>query len=122
MSGDKIMKNVPYLQASDLTDKGQITPEAMKQLGNKPVLVLVQANFCGYCTTVKPMFQQLANDVSDFACATIEFESDRGAKDKIEKAVSIQGFPTFVIFGKDGVAKGVHDKARTPEYLKASMK
>ena len=50
-----LRRPVGYLEASDFDEAGNlINPTLM----NKPVLIMVQAEFCGYCTKAKPGFQQ----------------------------------------------------------------
>jgi glutaredoxin len=124
MSGDKILKNIPYLQGEDLTDEGNLTEKTMKIFKNRPVLVMVQGNFCGYCTDTKPDFQTLTGQ-NDFVCATVQIDgdsTDKEASKKINKAYDSPGVPTFLCFGRDGKFVKPHDKERTASALKESMK
>lgn len=116
---DKILKNIPYLEEADLTDEGHIQPSVMKALGNKPVLMMVQGNFCGWCSVAKPEFQKLANQ-SDFRCLTIQIDDGKTgdkAAQKVGKVHPSRGVPTFLVFDKTGKFVKAHDSERTADAL-----
>lgn len=123
MNGDKILKNIPYLEDEDLTDDGSIVAGAMIKLKNRPVLVMIQGNFCGWCTVAKPELQKLANEVG-FACATIQIdgtESEKKAAAKANKAFPSPGVPTFLVYDRNGKFVKAHDGERKADALKATM-
>lgn len=51
--------NIPYLEKShDLNEDGSLKSHVTN---GKPAVVLVFGNFCGFCTRIKPDFQDAAN-------------------------------------------------------------
>jgi thiol-disulfide isomerase/thioredoxin len=121
---DKLLKNIPYLEEADLTEEGHLQPSLMKALGNKPVLLMVQGNFCGWCTIAKPEFQKLC-DQPDFKCLTIQIDDGKSgdkAAQKVNKVHASRGVPTFLIFGKDGKFSNAHDGERKADSLLESIR
>ena len=50
------MENVWYLEDTDFV-QGALKPYVGK---GKPVVVMAQGSYCGYCQTAKPAFQSLS--------------------------------------------------------------
>lgn len=91
---------VVYLQDSDFDASGNlINPNIPK---DQPVVIMIQANFCGYCTQAKPAFQQYADqNKGKVFCATIQGDgTEKGEKelgsniDKIKKG--FRGYPDYI--------------------------
>ena len=114
-----LYKPVAYLVADDFDTNGKLTnPEIPK---DKPVLVMVQSNWCHFCTLSKPEFQQLAYEKPDVFCATIQADGDqKGEKElgaKISKMIpNFKGFPTFVGY-KNGELVDVYEGPREKDSL-----
>lgn len=93
---------VYYLEKGDFDSNGNIINPRVPR--NKPVLLMIQAGFCGYCTQAKPDFQKFANDYSDKVfVATIQGDG----KEKGEIGISdilpnirkdFRGYPDYVLF------------------------
>ena len=49
------LNKVAYLQDSDFDIKGNIINKNIPD--NIPIVIMLQAEFCGYCTKAKPAFQ-----------------------------------------------------------------
>jgi len=100
-----LTKPVAYLDSSDFDDNGNIINQNIPQ-DDKPIFILIQANFCGHCRVAKPEFQQFAeNNVNTFFCATIQADSEEPlVKDLQPKMNSIYpnlvGFPSYMIYYK----------------------
>jgi thiol-disulfide isomerase/thioredoxin len=114
MDKRKILLDVPYLEESDVNDQGELIPSVCK---GKPTLVLLQANFCPHCTVVKPDFQKLLNHNDKFTIATIQCDggdTDKKACQKISNRLGekFRGFPTYVIFNKNGSFKEICEVGR----------
>lgn len=117
----KILVNIPYLEGKDINDDGTLKPEVTK---GKNVLVMIQGDFCGYCTKAKPEFQKL-RDISDFTIATVQIdggETDKKANSKLSKVVSSQGVPAYACFNSSGKFVKMHNGGRDAESLKKTMK
>ena len=124
MVDNKILKNIPYLEDSDITDDGHIHNSIMTALGNKPVLLMIQGNFCGWCTVAKPEFQKLAKNPK-FSVLTIQIDDNKSgqkASQKIQKVFSSKGVPLFLIFDRNGRFISEHTGERTADSLMDSMK
>lgn len=95
-----------YLESSDFDEYGNITnPHIDTSL---PLFIMIQANFCGYCTMAKPDFQRFAYAFKDkVTCATIQADPER-PDPNMRKLISIiapelTGFPTYIIMYKNKI-------------------
>lgn len=105
-----------YLDFEDFTPSGKL-----KHFTDRKCIIMVQANFCGHCSTSKPAFQKFANENKEIVCMTIQGDSNRGG-DKLMDIVSklkpsFQGFPDYLLFNK-GVIVNKTIKGRTENDLK----
>ena len=89
-----------YLESSDFDSNGNITnPNINTDL---PIFIMIQANYCGYCTMAKPEFQRFAKTFQNkVTCATIQadpVQPDPDMKNIINIICpELTGFPTYVI-------------------------
>ena len=60
---------------------------------NQPTLVVVYANWCGYCESSGPMFKELSDDAQGFHVVFLE-----AINDKLVEALQLTGFPTMLVF------------------------
>lgn len=107
----KILIDIPYLEGQDLNPDGTLKPHVTK---GKPTVVMVQGNFCGYCTQAKPAFQQLASS-PNITCVTIQTdgkEGDREASQIISGVFKSPGVPAFLGFNKEGKFVRAHEGGR----------
>lgn len=112
----KILVDIPYLEGGDLTTDGGLSPSVGK---GKAVVVMLQGDFCGYCTKAKPAFQSLVNN-GKFALATVQTDGGDGdvrAAKVLSKYNQAGGVPAFLGFGKDGKFKGMHTGDRDADSL-----
>lgn len=113
-----LRRPVGYLEASDFDEAGNlINPTLM----NKPVLIMVQAEFCGYCTKAKPGFQQLA-DEGIIQCMTIQPDGDRQSEKALQAVLNniypdFPGYPSYILYDKK--QRIPHTGGRSAEELKA---
>ncbi len=105
---------VAYLEVSDFDQNGNLTNPKIK---NKKVIVMAQADFCGYCTKAKPAYQDFAKKISnrgDIVIATIQGDSkNEGEKfgGLLQKIVpNFQGYPSY--FAIVGGSKIPHEGGR----------
>lgn len=104
MSNKVLKRPIANLQDSDFDQNGNlINPNILKD--NKPVVVMIQAGFCGHCTTAKPAFIEFANAKQDSVfCATINGDdfSVPGTKELSQRIGQIKpgfaGFPDYMVF------------------------
>lgn len=114
---DKILVGVPYLEDSD------VNPDAsLKSYVNngRPVVMMIQGNFCGYCTKAKPAFQQLAKSMPNVAVVTVQMDggpSDKKAAQMLSVVNKSPGVPAFLGFDKQGKFVKVHNGARDLQAL-----
>ncbi len=98
-------KPVAYLDSSDFDDEGNIINKDIPQ-NDKPVFIMIQANFCGYCRIAKPDFQKFCeNNVDKFFCASIQADSNeqlvKDLQPKIGKIYpNLMGFPSYMLYYK----------------------
>lgn len=71
--------NIYYLEQQDFTPEYQLQSPLYKnnrRLFSGLTVLLVQGNYCGYCNDFKPIFQQVADQLSDdIDFATIQIDS-----------------------------------------------
>lgn len=100
-----MIKPVAYLDSSDFDDEGNIINKNIPH-NDKPVFIMLQANFCGYCRMAKPDFQKFAeNNVDKFFCASIQADSNeqlvKDLQPKMNKIYpNLFGFPSYIVYFK----------------------
>ena len=110
-----LVRPIAYLQDSDFDSKGNlVNPDIPK---NKPVVIMIQASFCGHCVTAKPAFQEFANKNSGKVfCATIQGDGKEKGEDELAKRLDVicpdfKGFPSYVGY-KHGKFVAVNNEGR----------
>lgn len=95
-------KPVYYLVDTDFDNKGNLINKNIPL--DKPVVIMIQANFCGYCTVAKPAFQEFAHKYQNKVfCATIQGDgTEKGEPELSNKIKTIdpqfRGFPGYVLY------------------------
>ena len=101
---DYLTNPVAYLDANDFDDSGNLVNTSIPT--DKPVFIMIQANFCGYCKMAKPDFQTFAqNNKNTFFCATIQADSQNPNVQELRNKMNsiypnLPGFPSYIIFFK----------------------
>jgi thiol-disulfide isomerase/thioredoxin len=100
---------IKYLESSDFDDDGNIMYSEILP-SNKPLMILLQSNSCGYCNMAKPDFQRFAEFNKDrLTSATIQFDAAADPKfrslnlnftpEKVNNIYSgLRGFPSYVLY------------------------
>ena len=108
-------ESVIYLESEDFSDDGKL-----KVLKDKPVVILLGGNFCGFCKAVKPIFQTFSTKVQNVypACILIDGSpSERQLNQKMGKWLSdYKGVPTVIAY-KNGKYLKTYDGPRTEQGL-----
>lgn len=110
----KFLYNIPYLEVQDVNPDGSLKPHVT---GGQKVLVMLQGNFCGYCTQAKPAFQELSQRVK---CATVQSDgntSEQQAYKALMNGVKAPGVPAFALYDGNGRLLKVHNGDRTANAL-----
>jgi thiol-disulfide isomerase/thioredoxin len=68
---------IRYLEIQDFLPNGDVNPEINKQ--NKPILLMIHANWCGACAQAKPEFQKFA-DTKSIQCDVIQIDGEPNEK------------------------------------------
>jgi thiol-disulfide isomerase/thioredoxin len=99
-----------------VNSNGTLTPEVT--LG-KLTVCLLQGNFCGYCTQVKPMFQNFAKNNPQFQSVNIQIDGNDSEKRAFKKLSNLvePGVPRFLAFSGDGKYLDFHKGERTEKDL-----
>jgi thiol-disulfide isomerase/thioredoxin len=73
--------NVYYLEDTDFDSQYNLKSHVMNEITGAPffsgvTIVMVQGDYCGYCTRLKPLYQQIANELSNqgIEFATIQID------------------------------------------------
>jgi thiol-disulfide isomerase/thioredoxin len=116
-------KPVGYLTITDFDQNGTlINPDIPK---NKIVIIMIQANFCGYCTQAKPAFQEFAKNKNVIALTIQGDGNEKGEKElsailnKIDP--TFRGFPSYVAY-KNGKYLKSHNGGRSAKDLEMFVK
>ena len=115
-----LQKPIGYLVNSDFDEDGNLTNKKIPT--NIPVLIMIQANFCGYCSHAKPAFQEFANkNEGKVFCATIQGDGKEvGEKELMRKIKKIdpsfRGYPSYVVY-KNSKLNKVHNGGRDEKDL-----
>lgn len=80
-----------------------------------PGLLLIYADWCGYCTRFKPVFNELSSILGqDFPCLAIE---DSDISDDIRNGLNFQAYPTIKFFDQSGKIIGEYKGDRSKNDL-----
>jgi len=120
----KYFDNLPisYLEIDDISN-GKLNSNVTN---GKKTIIMVQGNFCGYCTKAKPAFAEVCNKTKGkITCSTIQTDGNPDEK-KLGDYVknwdkNYRGVPTYLIFSKDGTYLKTHDKGRDTESILKSL-
>jgi hypothetical protein len=110
----KYMINVPYLTIDDFNADGTLKSHVGK---GKPVVMMVQGVFCGYCTQAKPDFHQFVKSTQKVTGVTLQSDGDPSEKKAYELVKNLtgpqmKGVPAYLAFNKEGKFIGVHQGGR----------
>jgi len=111
------MKNVVYLEIEDFTPEGNLKPYVC---AGKPVIIMGQGNFCGYCKQAKPAFAKFAQNGQVIACTIV---SDGGETEKPcakffrKWDPSHRGVPAYFGFDRTGRFVKTHRGGRDTKSL-----
>lgn len=113
------MENVYYLESEDFDSEGNLKPYVG---GGKIVVIMGQANFCGYCKQAAPAFETFAKSYPNVVAAAIvsDGEESEKAAGKLFKKwdAKHRGVPSYFGFDSNGKYKGVHGGGRDVTSLK----
>lgn len=107
------MSKIFYLENSDFSQDGKLLVNS-----DKMVVILLQADFCGYCKTFKPEFDKVVSEMGkkvNFATVKIDDEKELG-KRVGQFIPNFQGVPTIVIY-ENGKYNKTYDGPRKAEAL-----
>lgn len=84
--------------------------------GGKAGMLLVKADYCGYCKNFIPMYKQLSNQFSNLHFLYLDKEYIDNYE--VKKAIGeVSQFPTILLFNKDGKFIKKFTKERTLDNL-----
>jgi len=104
---------VVYLEKSDFD--ANLNPKLAAS--GKPVLLLLQGNFCGFCNKSKPDYQQVANQLQSRAhVCTVQIDEDKDIGSLLSDKLNVVGVPTVVMY-KPGHGYIKHEGSPSKEEL-----
>lgn len=117
-----LLPPVIYLESKDFTASGNLK----HVFDNKPCVIMVQANYCGHCTTAKPQFQKFAEKNKNVVCLTIQGDGDEPDVKKLVTLItkikpSFKGYPDYFLY-KAGKFVEKEIEGRTEESLEEFIK
>jgi thiol-disulfide isomerase/thioredoxin len=117
---------IGYLEDHDFNSRLKLIN---KELVGKPVFIMVQAGFCGYCDQAKPEFQRLAES-KIITCATIQPDGKKSSEKKLGEKISklypgeFRGYPSYFLILPDGTMKeyeGGRDYQSMKSFIKSTL-
>jgi thioredoxin-like negative regulator of GroEL len=89
------MTKIFYLENSDFSQDGKLLINS-----DKMVVILLQADFCGYCKQFKPEFDKVVSALGKKVnFATIKIDDDKELGKRIGQFIpEFKGVPTVVLF------------------------
>jgi len=99
-----LLPPVIYLEPKDFTDNLNL-----KHFKNQICIVMVQANYCGHCTSAKGDYQQFAKSNKNIICLTMQCDEESNGQKllKIVKQLKPEfvGFPDYFLFRNNKFVK-----------------
>jgi hypothetical protein len=114
-----ILPGIRYLEGSDINADGSLKPYVCQ---GKPVVMMLQGNFCGYCTKAKPDFLDFARRARNCSCCTVQIDGgpgDKLANKYISSVYKGQGVPAYLGFDANGQFVTAHNGGRDADSLQA---
>ena len=115
-----LIRPIAYLQNSDFDTNGNLDNSKIPK--DKLVLIMIQASFCGHCTTSKPAFQEFADKNMDKVfCATIQGDGNEKGERELAKRIeqihpNFKGYPSYVLY-KNNKRLAIHTGGRDVKSL-----
>lgn len=114
---------IAHLENHDFDQRGRLVNSDIPD--DIPVVIMVQASWCGHCKSAKPAFQEFADIHAPhhvFA-ATIQADGERESEQVLSNRLtelkpSFQGFPDYLLY-KNGVRVAKNVSGRTVADLEA---
>ena len=111
--------NIFYLQRKDFDNNGKLINNRIDN--EKLIMIMIQANFCGYCTMAKPDYKKFADANKDIVCMTIQADGDEEGEKELSKILknidsSFRGFPHYVVY-RGGNRIGTYEGDRSLKSL-----
>lgn len=106
------MIDIPYLEGADINDDATLKPYVGK---GKPVVMMIQGNFCPHCTVAKPDFVKFAMVTPSVQAVSVQSDggpTDASAVEKLKSVNTSPGVPAYLGFDKNGRFKAVHQGGR----------
>jgi len=110
-----LLVNIPYLEASDVMPNGNLQPSVTQ---GKPTILMIQGNFCHFCSDSKPAFQQLANTTPNITCVTIQTDGSP-SETQASRIFPMNGVPCYYGFSASGKNLGMYTGGRDLASLKS---
>ncbi len=107
------MQHVFYLEKDDITSNGSIKPYVTN---GKPVVLMVQGLFCGFCVKASPAFEKAASINKEIVFCSVKIDgadTEKAAASIITKLdKSYKGVPTYYSFDRKGNYVTTHTGGR----------
>jgi thiol-disulfide isomerase/thioredoxin len=111
---------VAYLQNFDFDTEGNLSNQQL--LGDKLVVIMIQADFCGHCSIAKPDFQKFANSIAKseynnkIIPTTIQGDGKEEGEPELRSRLGtifkdFQGFPSYALMYNGNFIK-MHEGGR----------
>ncbi len=113
---------IPYLEDHDFDARGNLIQSSLK---DKPLMVMVQASWCGACQMTKPTFEQFAK-MRLLNTAYIQVDgarpSQKSLADRVDRITPepVEYYPTFFIITPSGQKFMFKDGHSIHDFVKAA--
>lgn len=112
-------RNVAYLEDHDLDEKGNLICKDIPR--DMPVVIFINAAFCGYCRQAHPAFQEFADKMKGKVfCLSLQADGSKDSEKALGKRIrniipGFAGFPHYCLYyngklvDKEIKGRGVED-------------
>ena len=111
------MGSISHLSTKDFVLQNIITDD------KKPIVLLIKAAYCGYCTRYMPTFETLSKQHKKIKFCVLEYTENQHLIDfqwrqLIHPVFEVNYYPTIVIYNADGMPyKVIENREMLGEYL-----
>jgi thiol-disulfide isomerase/thioredoxin len=106
-----------HVRATDTATAGGVDTSELGLSGDGPTVVHFSASWCGPCTQVRRVVNQVCDDLGDVAHVEIDMDANPGAA----KSLSVLSLPTTFIFDADGVQRYRASGVPKADHLRSAL-
>ena len=113
---------VLYLEAGDFDDGGNLRGA---EIGGRPIMMMIYAEWCGHCKTTRPEFQKAADNMKDVFFCVVHSDSKRPSVEalmrKMDTIYPVKGYPTILMITRGGSKMPYEGERKAEAFQRAAL-